>query len=275
MNILNIIDEIEKVDGAVSSESNPRRAAVKDFFSFGKKVAAAAVPLGLGSMFTASAQTSSDVTAALQYVLALKHAEVALVTRGLTSVKFDGPNAATDKQAIQMILEQDKLHVKFLETTIGTSAVKAQTNYDFTANGIFNDVLHSDNTFFKVVQGVKDTTIRAIKGVAPALVKQGDVLGAALSIHSVESRHSAKLRLIRFLDGYSDDSKPWISQTDQTTGAIGEANYAGEDNTMQGGKSVTGINGTSVSADQATEAFDEPLTKAQVIAALGPFKIVL
>ncbi len=275
MNILNIIDEIEKVDGAVTSESNPRRAAVKDFFSFGKKVAAAAVPLGLGSMFTASAQTSSDVTAALQYVLALKHAEVTLVTRGLASVKFDGPNAATDKQAIQMILEQDKLHVKFLETTIGTSAVKAQTNYDFTANGVFKDVLTSDNTFFKVVQGIKDTTIRAIKGVAPSLVKQGDVLGAALSIHSVEARHSAKLRLIRLLDGYSAASKPWISQTDQTTGAIGEANYAGEDNTTQGGKSVTGINGTSVSADQATEAFDEPLTKAQVLAALGPFKIVL
>jgi hypothetical protein len=275
MNILNIIDEIEKVDGAVTSEPNPRRAAVKDFFSFGKKVAAAAVPLGLGSMFTASAQTSSEAKAALQYVLALKHAEVTLVTRGLASVRFDGPNAATDKQAIQMILDQDKLHVKYLENAIGTDAVKAQTNYDFTANGTFKDVLNSDNTFFKVVQGIKDTTIRAIKGAAPALLKQGDVLGAALSIHSVESRHSAKLRLIRLLNGYSPDSKPWISQTDQTTGAIGEANYAGEDNVTQGGKSVTGINGTSVTAAQATEAFDEPLSKDQVKAALAPFKIVL
>jgi hypothetical protein len=275
MNILNIIDEIEKVDGAATDAANPRRAAVKDFFSFGKKVAAAAVPLGLGSMFTASAQTSSEVTAVLQYVLALKHAQVALVTRCLTTVIFDGPNGATDRQAIQMILDQDMLHVKFLQTAIGTAAVKPQTDYDFTAKGLFNDIFKSDNTFFKVLQGIKDTTIRAIKGGAPSLLKQGDVLNAALSIHSVESRHSAKLRLMRLLDGYSPASKPWISQNDQTTGAIGEANYSGENNVIQNGKSVTGINGTSVTADQATEAFDEPLTKAQVSAALAGFNIKL
>jgi hypothetical protein len=276
MNILNIIDEIESVDGKVSNTSNSRRAAVKDFFSFGKKVAAAAVPLGLGSMFTASAQTSSDVTAVLQYVLALKHMEADLLTKGLATVKFDGKTntLGADKQAIELMLKQDKLHIKYLQTAIGTAAVKAQTNYDFTANGLFKDVLTSDNTFFKVIQGIKDTTIRAIKGAAGSLQKQ-EALTAALSIHSVEARHSAKLRLLRYLNGYSPLTKPWLSETDQTAGAIGEANYAGEDNVMQGGKTVTGINGTSVTAVQATEAFDEPLTKAQVAAALAPFKITL
>lgn len=51
MNIVNILEEIEKVDGEIYERLNPRRAAMKSFFNMGKKISLAAMPLALGSMF--------------------------------------------------------------------------------------------------------------------------------------------------------------------------------------------------------------------------------
>ena len=45
--------------------------------------------------------------------------------------------------------------------------------------------------------------------------------------------------------------------------------YAGEANTTQLGLNVTTV--TSVSAKEVTEAFDEPLTMAAVLAIIDPF----
>jgi hypothetical protein len=45
--------------------------------------------------------------------------------------------------------------------------------------------------------------------------------------------------------------------------------YAGDDNTVQGGVDIRGIAGKSDKA--VTEAFDEPLTKDQVLAIGGLF----
>ncbi|MDB5120377.1 MAG: ferritin-like protein [Sphingobacteriales bacterium] len=50
-----------------------------------------------------------------------------------------------------------------------------------------------------------------------------------------------------------------------------DAIYAGEVNDTQAGIKITGINGMTVSMSAATEAFDEPLTKAQVTAIVTPF----
>jgi hypothetical protein len=279
MNIVDILDHIEKLDTEVSDRLNPRRAAMKDMLNFGKKVAAAAVPLGLGSMFSASAQTpaSDAVVASLQYVLALKHFEYALLTGGLAKISFNAPNKATDLVALNQIKDQETKHIAFLRAAIsaaGKTPVVAKTNYDFTAGGVYNDIFNSNKTFLKVVQGVKDTVIRAIKGQAPSLVKQGDYLAAALAIHAVDARSSSKLRMMRLLDGYSAANKPWISERDQTENeVIGKDVFAGEDNDKQGTSTVTNINGQSVTHAQATEAFDEPLSMADVAAGLAPFKV--
>jgi hypothetical protein len=50
MNIVNILSEIEKADAEIYERLNPRRAAMKQFYGFSTKVAAAAVPFALGSM---------------------------------------------------------------------------------------------------------------------------------------------------------------------------------------------------------------------------------
>jgi hypothetical protein len=284
MNILNILDQIDKVDTDVNNRLNPRREAMKHMFKFGKKVAVASVPLGLGAVFsTASAQTpaSDAVVTSLQFILALKHFEYALLSGGLAKVTFNAPNAATDVVALKQIQDQESKHIAFLQTAItaaGKTPVAAQTNYDFTAGGNYNDIFFSNKTFIKEVQVIKDAVIRATKGQLPSLVKQGDLLAAAMAIHAVDARHSARLRMMRLADGYSPTNKPWLSEVVETAGVpVSQDIFVGEDNVNQGTTSpdVTNINGQSVTHAQATEAFDEPLTMAQVATALAPFKVTI
>ncbi|OYX95274.1 MAG: dessication-associated protein, partial [Sphingobacteriia bacterium 35-40-5] len=51
MNILNILEEIEKTDAEVYERISPRRKAMAQFYGFGKKVALASIPFALGTMF--------------------------------------------------------------------------------------------------------------------------------------------------------------------------------------------------------------------------------
>jgi hypothetical protein len=279
MNIVNILDQIEKVETEVNGGINPRRAAMKSLLSFGKKAVVASVPLGLGSMFsTASAQTSSTdaMIASLQVVLAIKHFELALLNNGLNRT-FTKPLSAADRTALTTIKDQESKHIAFLQKTItsaGKVPVAAKATYDFTGSGNYNDINVSSNTFLKIVQGIKDVSVRAIKGQAGVFVKAGPFLEAALAIHAVDARHSAKLRYMRLVNGYSTTNKPWVSERDQTENeTIGKLVFIGEDNDKQGASTVTNINGQNVTHAQATEAFDEPLTKDQVASALAPFKV--
>jgi hypothetical protein len=50
-----------------------------------------------------------------------------------------------------------------------------------------------------------------------------------------------------------------------------QPSYNGEELTVQAGIQITGINGFAITAEDASEAFDEPLTKAQVLAIVDPF----
>ena len=47
--------------------------------------------------------------------------------------------------------------------------------------------------------------------------------------------------------------------------------YNGEDNTVQLGIQIVNINGLPITFEDAIEAFDEPLTKAQVLAMVSNF----
>jgi hypothetical protein len=281
MNIVDILDHIEKVD-TNGKDSNTRRAAMKDMLSFSKKVAAAAVPLGLGSMFSASAQTvaSDSVVASLQFILTIKNFEFALISTGLSKIKWISPNAATDVVALNQIKDQESKHIAFLQAAItaaGKVPVAAQTNYDFPGGGTNYDVFFSNKTFMKVVQIVKDATIRAIKGQVSTLMTQREFLAAALAIQAVDARASSRLRVMRLGDGYSPTNRPWVNMLDETSnpGSLQlDINiYVGEDNVTQAGGSVTNINGQSVTQAQASQAFDEPFTIEQAKTAFAPFKV--
>jgi hypothetical protein len=271
MNIVNILEEIEKVDGEVYERLNPRRAAMKSFFNMGSKVALASVPLALGSMFkTAYGATPEKILEVLNFALTLEHLEYTFYCEGYSKAPIP---MGKEKDAIKVIRDDERQHVAFLEGVIkslGGKPVKA-AKYDFTAGGTFPTVFDDYATFLAVAQAFEDTGVRAYKGQAPALVGTGGILTAALQIHSVEGRHASYIRFERDKQNFAD-VKPWITGKESGIGAAAQASYNGEELTNQAGVEIVGINGyNDINFAAATEAFDEPLSSDQVLAIVTPF----
>jgi len=266
MNILNILDEIEKVDGEIYERLSPRRSAMKDFFNVGKKISMAALPLALGSMFQkAYGQTNpSSVNDVLNFALALEYLEYNYYNHALTNSTITFPTTASNA-AITTIRAHERAHVDLLKSALQITGADGyvDADFDFTAGGAFGDVFSNYQTFLKVALAFEDTGVRAYKGQAPIL-KGNAVLTTALQIHSVEARHASHIRqMVAASLGVA--LKPWISYAangNDTGIAAVDAVYAGEQNTMQAGIEINGLGGASQT--QAAESFDEFLTGAAV-----------
>ena len=92
----------------------------------------------------------------------------------------------------------------------------------------------------------------------------------------MEARHAAHVREIRRRNGLLVPAgvllQPWITLNQSGIGtSLVQPSYNGEELTTQAGVNVVGINGFAITAEDASEAFDEPLTKAQVLAIVDPF----
>jgi len=276
MNLNNIITEIEKVDPEVYERLDGRRGAIKSFANISGKIALAALPLALGAMFQkayGSPQSpQSSITDVLNFALTLEYLEAQFYADGNAVASTLIPNA-TDRAAIALIGQHEAEHVAFLTSAIQSlgGVPVAKPAFDMTAHGTFPDVFTNYATFLAVAQTFEDTGVRAYKGQAPNLMSNKAVLTYALDIHSVEARHASHVRQMRKNHGFGN-LKPWI--TGEDTGGIGaavQANYAGEQLTTQAGINIININGFPINADAASEAFDEPLTQAQVITLVTPF----
>ncbi len=201
------------------------------------------------------------------------------------SAAFNTATAA-DKAALTKIRNDENLHVTFLRTALGAAAI-AKPKFDLTGGkgsgaGPFKDYLTMLPITLALSQTFEDTGVRAYKGQAPALQVSRPHLTAALQIHSVEARHAAKIReMRRILDAAIPAAqkplKPWITlnfsgiEFPPAQAAI-NASYVGEDLTTQATVNIVGIGGNSfVDAKAASESFDEPLTKADVLTIVGPF----
>ena len=273
MNILNILDEIEKVDGEVYERLNPRRKAMKDFFNFGSKIAAASIPLAIGSMFkTAYGQTTATVEQVFQYALTLEYLEAEFYVRGVAAAGLIPAGASVG--AITTIRDHENQHVAFLRTALqglGKTPV-AKPTFDFSAGngsgtGPFRTVFTNYDIFLAVAQVFEDTGVRAYKGQAGNLMAAEDkpLLEYALQIHSIEARHAAVVRRLLNTRGFAPGLKGWITLSQDSPAAV----YAGDNNLIQGGVNLAGLAGKSNEA--ISEAFDEPLTKEAVLAIAGPF----
>jgi len=271
MNIVNILEEIEKVDGEIYERLNPRRAAMKDFFNMGKKISLAALPLAMGSMFQKAygQSTPSAVNDVLNFALALEYLEYHLYNHALVAAPGLTIPAGAPTAAITTIRNHELAHVNLLKGALGASA-RAEITYamtDFTAGGTFSLVYNDYVTFLKVALGFEDTGVRAYKGQATVL-KGNAVLTTALQIHSVEARHASHIRQMLAANG-ATGLKPWISlgaggvSNDTGVSAVDPV-YAGENNDAQAGITITGI-ATGVTKAAAVESFDEPLSKAEVV----------
>ena len=279
MNIVNILEEIEKIDGEIYERISPRRAAMKQFYSFGSKVALAAVPLAVGSMFKkAYGQTTTGVLGVLNFALTLEYLEYYFYEAGLASAPLSLNGLTTGspaRGAITTIRDHELAHVNLLKGAItaagGTPVVFTSGQFDFTARNTFPTVMSDYPTFLAVANAFEDTGVRAYKGQAGNLMGS-PYLETALNIHSVEARHASHIRQMRKATaGGGVNIKPWITGVDNTTGTPVANVYAGEAQTVQAGITITNINGSGVSANAASEAFDEILTKEAVLAIAAPF----
>lgn len=281
MNLQNILTEIEKTDPEVYDKLDTRRNAMKSFAKTSGRVALASIPFALGSMFQkaySSPTAPSDlIIDTLNFALTLEYLESNFYIKAVASgIIPSGESLA----ALTIIRDHENEHVKFLSTAIsaagGTPVSFKPENFDFTAGGAFGNVFSDYGTLLAVAQTFEDTGVRAYKGQAPNLISNNAYLTAALQIHSVEARHAARLREMRQANGLLVPAgvsiKPWITldQSGIGTSAV-QASYDGEQNVMQAGVTITNIGGNNISAAAASEAFDEPLSKEQILAIVKPF----
>ena len=203
----------------------------------------------------------SIVTDVLNFALTLEYLESEFYTRGVGTA---GLIPSDMMPSFDQIRKHEVAHVQFLQSVLGASAV-AKPTFDFTAGGgsgtgPFADVFSNVQTFAALAQAFEDTGVRAYKGQAANLLGHNAALGPALRIHSVEARHAAQVRRMRHQKG-------WI--TASSRGDLPEATqgvYRGEGNTFQFILAQPDSN-----RNAQTEAFDEPLTKGQVLEIVKPF----
>lgn len=285
MNFSNILSEIERLDPEVYDRTSPRRSIIKNWMP---KVALATLPLALGSLFNKAYGRNTDViTDVLNFALTLEYLEAEFYIAAVTNAGGIGISGAA-LGAITTIRDHEIAHVAFLRTAItaagGTPVTFTAANFDFSGgsyaggpgngNGPFKAALTNDySLFLAVAQTFEDTGVRAYKGQAPALMPNNEVLQAALQIHSVEARHAAHIRYMRRSNGgalVTGDIKPWITGNNSNINSPAvQPSYNGEEVTMQAGVPISGIGGISQNA--ASESFDEPLTRDQVLAIVDGF----
>jgi rubrerythrin len=266
MNIFRIIEDIEKADPEVYNKLDSRRSAFKSMSSIGKKAALAAIPLALGSVFQkAYGQSNGMILEVLNFALKLEYLERNFYTQGLAANGLITDGAA--RTAIQKIQQHEAQHVDLLIATIrslnGTPI--SEPTFNFGKN--FADWNTNYATFLTLAQAFEDTGVRAYKGQAANLMSNDAILQAALQIHSVEARHAAHIRRMR-------NNAGWIvgAGANSNVPAGAQPVYAGEDNVAQGGINDVKTVGAGYSAEIATGAFDEPLTKEQVAQIVSLFE---
>lgn len=277
MNFFNLFSEIEAKDPEGYAEISNRRGMLKAFTGKAGKIAVTALPFAIGNLFQkayAGAPTST-ILGVLNYALVLEYLEQELYSTGLQT-----PGLIPTTQEVKdftTISNQEAAHVAFLQTTIqglgGTPVTSPAFDYtggSGSGNGPFAGVFSNYETFLALAQAFEDTGVRAYKGQLVTLVQSGVLLTAVMDIHSVEGRHASAVRQLRYNNAFTT-IKPWITLADPGISSAFDTEYAGEQNTIQANVQIADINGYNINIDAASEAFDEPLTSAQVNAIIQPF----
>lgn len=289
MDIKKIITDIEKTDSAAYEQVSSRRDM---FSSFGSKVALAALPFALGSLFNkAKAQTSGTVIDILNFILELEFMQHTYYVQGVNTV---GLIPATDKPGFATIAAQNKTHILFLEKLItdmdgvsfkpkyyGASTTVhpyVPAAYDFTMSGKYTPF--SDYpTFLTIAQVLEDTEIHALQGQIQTSTLQADnaILAQVMSLQATQGRHAAYVRLRRRLAVNAPETPtPWIQNNIPPTIPF-QPYYLGEENLVQKDINIHGLPNTFYNGGQmpqvaATAAFDEAYEKNRVMDLIAPFK---
>lgn len=253
--LFDALENPEALEDAVT-----RRDALRDSGLLGKGLAMASVPVVIAAMATKAfgqgAALPNKIINALNFALLLEYLEDEFYRLGVAA---SGLIPASDRAIFQQVSLHETAHVAYLKAALGSQAVIKPT-FDYTAGGMFNTFTDYP-TFLIIAQGFEDTGVRAYKGQAGNVAGNGDILTAALRIHSVEARHASEIRRLR-------GQKGWIPTNDPAAPGPIKAVYVGEDNVVHLGVNVSGYEGVQA----ATEAFDEPfLREEDVLAIASPF----
>lgn len=209
-----------------------------------------------GGNFSLSAQSAD----ALNFALALEFLQDEFYRAALSK---NGLIPSGARGVFEQIGKDEAAHAKFLRSLLGNKAV-GKPDFDFTAGGAFGGVFSNYQTFLALSQAFEDTGVRAYKGQAENLKGNAEILTTALQIHSVEARHAAMVRKIR-------GEKPWIQgDLGGTLPAAAQSIYNGEGNTKQGAVDVATLPEVR-EVFVASQAFDEPVTKEEVLAIVEMF----
>ena len=196
MNLQNIITEIEKVDPEVYERFDTRRKVMKNFANLSGKLALAAVPLAISSMFNkAYGQIPGDVNSILNFALTLEYLEAEFYNNIVGSPGYLTAPAVA-QAALTKIKDDENKHVVFLKAVLGAAAV-AKPTFDFTAGngsgtGPFAGYLGSYAVQLAMAQTFEDTGVRAYKGQAPGLQSNRVALTAKPNIERLRYRLATK-----------------------------------------------------------------------------------
>ncbi len=192
MKLQNKFSEIEKVDTDVYNRMDSRRSAMKEFANFSGKVALAAMPLALGSMFKkAYGQTPADMVDVLQFTLTLEYLETEFYTLGVARSGVQTNAGAAGIAAFSKIRDHENTHFAFFRsviTSLGSTPI-TKTTFGFTGDrGVpvvepFEGWDTNYYVFLAVSQTLEDIGVRAFKGNAKRLINNKTVLTATLNVH--------------------------------------------------------------------------------------------
>lgn len=248
----------------------PRRENFRQLASVGRKSIFSLLPAGLAGLLlvpgksTAAILTTADdnnPTAALRLALLLEYLDSEFYQRGLDTNGLIPEGR--DRDSFTKIVNNEYGHINSLIQGLGGTGSPAyfeKPEFDYTAGGLF-DPFNNYDQFLSLAQSFEDTGVRAYKGQSINLLSQPELLQSALQIHAAEARQAAEVRRLRGAKGWiTGNSRDGLPEQAQPV-------YNGEELNSQQGTNTGQITGSvpAIPSAAGTEAFDEPLTREQVL----------
>ena len=187
------LEEVD-VDGAIQEAAEKVDGGTRLAFLKKAGIGAGAVMMGGGVAAAlpslARAGTPSSDVAILNFALTLEYLEAAFYAE---AVKYAGKFDAKTAHFARVVAKHEAAHVAFLKSALGSAAVKSPT-FNFKGSN------HAMASFQATSQVLEDTGVAAYSGQGGA-IKTKAILGAAVSILTVEARHASWMRTLRGIDG--------------------------------------------------------------------------
>jgi len=200
MTYLPPLEELDR-DGAIQETAEKADAETRSAFlrkagvGVGAVVAGSAFAGAIPGIARGQAVPQSDIDI-LNFALTLEFLESAFYAEAVAKKKLSGETL----RFARVVANHEATHVKFLQKALGAKAVP-KPKFDFKGT------TETMPKFQATADVLENTGVQAYLGQA-GLIKTKSILGAAASIATVEARHAAWIRDIRFSGGKTSPQTP-------------------------------------------------------------------